>query len=420
MKYPRYASLIMITLFAISARAQDSLLHLVYTVKAGKYTRHNTIISHPVQPKEGAVYQLYLVEGKKKTPVLSQTGNGRIAWNLGADLLPGKTRTFELWTNTKDALASNATEAVTVDNTAEGFTVKRGAETVLFYQAAIKDVPAGVDTAFRRGGFIHPAYTPGGKVLTNIQPKDHYHHYGIWNPWTDTEFEGQTIDFWNLKKLSGTVRVNFESNRNRSVSGPVWGGFLQVQDHVVLGKGTPDKTAIKEELEVTAYCGTKDVLIWDYNSKLTCGTASPIILKEYRYGGGFGFRGAEKWNNENSAVLTSEGKTRKDGDMTHARWFKITGALKGGQGGILVLSSPKNFNAPQPLRIWPEKDQNGQVFAEFSPTKDKAWKLEPGNDYLQEYRVITFDGDLTAEQAEAYWNDYAHPPEVVAKAKKTK
>lgn len=399
----------MLIFFAMTANAQ---LLARYTVKAGKYTRHNTIISITAEAEKGAVYQLYRVEGKTKTPVALQVGNGRFVWPLGSDLQAGQRRVFELYKNGKDAAPVNADDAVTVDNSAEGFTVKRGRKPVLFYQAAVKDVPPGVDTAFRRGGFIHPAYTPGGKVLTNIQPKDHYHHYGIWNPWTDTEFEGQTVDFWNLKKLSGTVRVNFESNRNYSVSGPVWGGFLQVQDHVVLGKGGPDKTAINEDLEVSVYGGTQDVQIWDYRSTLSCGTASPIVLKEYRYGGGFAIRGAEEWNNENSAVLTSEGKTRKDGDMTHARWFKVAGELKGGKGGILILSSPENFNAPQPLRIWPEKDQQGQVFAEFSPTKDKSWKLEPGNQYHQQYRVITFDGDLTAEQAEAYWNDYAHPPEI--------
>ncbi|MGN7724081.1 PmoA family protein [Chitinophaga sp. 22620] len=415
MKYPRYACLIILTFLSMTANAQ---LLARYTVKAGKYARHNTIISVPAEAQKGDVYQLYQVEGKTKTPVPLQAGNGRLVWSLGGDLQPGQRRVFELYKNGKDAVPVNPDDAVTVDNSAEGFTVKRGRRPVLFYQAAVKDVPPGVDTAFRRGGFIHPAYTPGGKVLTNIQPKDHYHHYGIWNPWTETEFEGQTVDFWNLKKLSGTVRVNFESNRNYSVSGPVWGGFLQVQDHVVLGKGGPDKTAINEDLEVSAYGGTEDVQIWDYKSTLSCGTASPIILKEYRYGGGFAIRAAEEWNNENSAVLTSEGKTRKDGDMTHARWFKVAGDLKGGKGGILVLSSPENFNAPQPLRIWPEKDQQGQVFAEFSPTKDKSWKLEPGKHYLQQYRVITFDGDLTAEQAEAYWNDYAHPPKVDVDVKK--
>ena len=41
--------------------------------------------------------------------------------------------------------------------------------------------------------------TPHGQVLTRIQPPDHYHHYGIWNPWTHTLFENDTVDFWNIK-----------------------------------------------------------------------------------------------------------------------------------------------------------------------------------------------------------------------------
>ena len=42
--------------------------------------------------------------------------------------------------------------------------------------------PAGVDTAYRRSGFIHPLWSPHGQELTRIQPPDHFHHYGIWNP----------------------------------------------------------------------------------------------------------------------------------------------------------------------------------------------------------------------------------------------
>ena len=36
--------------------------------------------------------------------------------------------------------------------------------------------------------------TPSEKVLTNINPEDHWHHYGIWNPWTKVAFEGDTLE----------------------------------------------------------------------------------------------------------------------------------------------------------------------------------------------------------------------------------
>jgi hypothetical protein len=67
---------------------------------------------------------------------------------------------------------------------------------LLGYQMNIKDVPAGVNPAYARSGFIHPLNTPSGKCLTRIQPKDHYHHYGLWNPWTHVEYEGDTLDFY--------------------------------------------------------------------------------------------------------------------------------------------------------------------------------------------------------------------------------
>ncbi len=89
MKYPRYACLIILTFLSMTANAQ---LLARYTVKAGKYARHNTIISVPAEAQKGDVYQLYQVEGKTKTPVPLQAGNGRLVWPLGGDLQPGQRR----------------------------------------------------------------------------------------------------------------------------------------------------------------------------------------------------------------------------------------------------------------------------------------------------------------------------------------
>jgi hypothetical protein len=38
--------------------------------------------------------------------------------------------------------------------------------------------------------------------------------------------------------------------------------------------------------------------------------------------------------------------------------------------------------------------------------------LHPGRDYVLKYRMLIFDGTLSAEDAEIYWNDFAHPPEI--------
>ena len=74
MKYPRITSVLMLMLFAMTANAQ---LMTRYTVKAGKYPRHNTIISIPGEAKRGDVYLLYRVHGSTKTLVSVQVSNGR-------------------------------------------------------------------------------------------------------------------------------------------------------------------------------------------------------------------------------------------------------------------------------------------------------------------------------------------------------
>ena len=66
--------------------------------------------------------------------------------------------------------------------------------------------PEGIDPLYKRSAYIHPLWSPGGEVLTRIQPPDHYHHYGIWNPWTHTHFDTMKVDFWNLAEGQGTVR----------------------------------------------------------------------------------------------------------------------------------------------------------------------------------------------------------------------
>jgi Methane oxygenase PmoA len=270
--------------------------------------------------------------------------------------------------------------------------------------------PAGVDTTYRRSGFIHPLWSPAGKELTRIQPKDHYHHYGIWNPWTHTLYRGDTIDFWNIGGGKATVRFSKFINVSQ---GNVFGGFDAVHEHVVTKKGKAQDIAMNEIQSVRIYKPGSGYYIMDFTSTLTCAGDSPITLLEYRYGG-FGWRTTEKWDNKNSEVITSEGKPRKEADGSKARWCIIQGAIDEAYAGAVMMSHPTNYNHPEPLRIWPENQYNrGDMFANFSPTKDKDWPLVPGKTYVLRYRMLVFDNKMTAERAEAAWKAFATPPLVV-------
>lgn len=279
---------------------------------------------------------------------------------------------------------------------------------LLSYQYKTVYPPAGQDTNYKRSGFIHPVYTPHGQVLTRIQPPDHYHHYGIWNPWTHTLFEQDTVDFWNLKQRQGTVRfAKFISKK----SGTDYAEFTALHEHVVFKKDGTEKVALNELQTVRVYHPDKsnNSYIVDITSKLSCASQSPLLILAYRYAG-LGWRATEFWDKNNSEMLTSEGKTRDNADNTTGKWIIVYGALPGNdEGGIVMLSHPSNYNHPEPLRIW-DKTQNGgrgDVFANFSPTKDKDWLLEPGKTYTLKYRLIVFNGKFDKEKAESAWQSFA-------------
>ena len=224
-------------------------------------------------------------------------------------------------------------------------------------------------------------------------------------------FEGDTVDFWNLKSRKGTVRfakfITIES-------GPVFAGFSALQEHVAFKKKGAEKIALNEQQQVRVFnpSGNHDYYFADILIELNCASESPFRILEYRYAG-LGWRTTEKWNRDNSEVLTSDNKTRKDADGTTARWFVVQGALDHDYGGAVMISYPSNYNYPEPVRIWPENaNPTGELFAMFAPTKNKDWLLRPGKPYSLRYRLLVFNGHFNAEKAEAAWHYFAYPPAV--------
>ncbi len=285
--------------------------------------------------------------------------------------------------------------------------VTEGKQLFLQYNFGTVYPPAGIDTAFKRSGFIHPLHTPAGQSLTRIHAPDHYHHLGLWNPWTRVLFEKDTVDFWNLKDKKGTVRfAGFASQEE----GNVYAGFTVLHEHIVFKKDGTEKTAIQEKQAIRIYrSALTPYYILDITSVLACAGETAVKLLEYRYGG-MSIRATEEWNKENSIILTSEGKERSAADGSTARWCLAQGNLGSGDGGLVMMSSPINYNHPEPLRVWPENMHGrGDVFLNFSPTKNKDWLLVPGNDYILRYRFLVFDDKITQLQAEEAWQSFARP-----------
>lgn len=350
------------------------------------------------------------VRGNKSVPVpfqVSEEQHRILSWLVNTKNDQQKKRIFQLIKGTATAFND------IVANRHDGIlTFQNRDQNLLQFNFKTVYPPYGIDTNYKRSGFIHPLWTPHGQVLTRIQPPDHYHHYGIWNPWTHVLFEKDTVDFWNLKDKKGTVRfANFAS----VINGEVFSEYKALLQHVVFKKGGIEKVALDELQTVRIYKPEEnsDYFIVDFTSKMNCATESPFHILAYRYAG-FGWRTTEFWNNNNCEVLTSEGKTRKNTDGSKARWCIVQGALPGNDsGGVVILSYPANYNHPEPMRIWTlNTNGRGDMFFNFAPTKDKDWILEPGRTYVLKYRMVVFNGKYDAAKAESAWKYFAMPPEV--------
>ena len=332
-------------------------------------------------------------KGKKEVPY--QKDGTKIYWKTSSDASRYKLEKEKPTDHNPVQLIENE----------EQLEVYQNGTKIIGYQKALKEVPEGVSETYQRSGYLHPVNTPKGKRLTRIQPEDHYHHYGIWNPWTHTLFEGDTLDFWNLNKKQGTVRFAKLLKKN---TGPIFSEIEVLHEHVVLKDGA-NKVALNEIQNIKTTPLSDTQYLMDITINYECATEESFKIIQYRYGG-FGWRTTEEWDNQNSRVLSSEGNTRKTADGSTARWCIVDGKLGQGYGGALMLSHPENYNHPEPLRVWPEDMYGrGDLFVNFATTKTTDWTFEPGKKYTLKYQLIVYDGTMETTTAEQAWKQFAEP-----------
>jgi len=407
-----------------------SLIGLLSFISLSNAQKLATLNVEPVRGSDGAstvvkvnldeitflpdsVLSLFEVTGGKRVQVdyqIEDRGNRNIYWMMNQFGTKSHNRVFEI-------IKASPAKPVTLMNASSAngeLTLSSGNRDFLRYNYKTMYPPKGIDTVYKRSGFIHPLWSPHGQELTRINAPDHYHHFGLWNPWTHVYFEGDTVDFWNLKSKLGTVRFAGFVSINK---GPVYADYQTLHEHVVFKKNGSKKVAMNELQTVRIYLPEEnsDYYIADITIQLNCASESPVKLEEYRYGG-LGWRATEKWNKDNSETITSGGRNRKDADGSKARWVIVQGSIDQDYAGAVMMSYPANYNHPEPLRIWPESmNGRGDIFANFSPTKDKDWLLSPGKDYVLKYRFLVFNGKYSKDKAEAAWQSFAYAPAITIK-----
>ncbi|HEX3132514.1 MAG TPA: PmoA family protein [Planctomycetota bacterium] len=305
---------------------------------------------------------------------------------VGRALVPGLTgtQTFTL------AAAAAVPALITVENnTDETQRLTIAGKEIATWQGGRGVLEPGYDEKLRRGGYLARLLTPSGRLVTGNMPEKHKHHHGVWFSWTKTLFDDRHPDFWNMGKSKSGVQ---NESTSPVWSAGAWAGFTAINryDDLTSGKAI---AVLGERLSVVirAPLLNDSVLVVDITVVQRCLTPMPLVLPTYHYGG-LGLRGREEWDGvANTRFLSSEGKTRANGNATRGRWCWMGGQVDGALAGTVILGHPGNVRAPQPLRMHPT-----EPFLCFAPSQLGDWRIAPDEPLVQRYRIIVADGEPDA------------------------
>ncbi|WP_315818168.1 PmoA family protein [Paraflavitalea speifideaquila] len=371
-------------------------------MKAGKHTRYQTPV-YVNLPKALPAGNLYTLKNTKtgKQAIGQLIDSVTMVFILPDSLGPGS---WSNYTVTKLARNKAPKNAVTITQTKAGLQVSVKNKPIFFYHTQ-EALPAGDSAYYRRSGFIHPLYSPGGQILTDDFPDGHTHQHAIFNAWTRTTFRKEFVDFWNQQSKKGTVE-HIEVSKIKE--GPVVSELRVKLRHRSLLHGE-----VLREMWVIRVYPFSDYYLFDLVSEERNVTTDTLFLEKYHYGG-LGFRGSKHWNDHDKKnyqgqwnVLTSEGIRDSAANHTHARWVDAAGLINGQAAGATVFDHPVNFRYPQPIRVHPT-----MPYWVYSPVVDGAFTINPGTWYRSQYRYYVHQQMPDTVAIDRLEKDWVVPPDV--------
>ncbi len=302
------------------------------------------------------------------------------------------------------AVRASAKPELKLTETDEIIRVTLRGKPVLEYVKREKPVPEGMAKHFRRSGYIHPVYSPGGQEVSGDFPRDHPHQHALFFAWTKSKFDGKKVEFWNQAKQLGKIEhrevLGLKREEDR-VS-------FRVKHAFVVGAGKALTDVLHETWTISVHRTPDKYFLFDLVSVQTCATEKPLILEKYHYGG-MAFRGPAAWLEKKSGnlpggfrFLTGEGKDRVAGNHTRPNWVALGGKLDGQDATVAVFGHPRNFRAPQHIRLHPDKP-----YFCFAPMVAGEFSIEPGDKYVSRYRYLVTSAPIDADETERHWRKYA-------------
>jgi hypothetical protein len=374
---------------------------VVIAVDAGAHSRQNTPVFYelPETLQSQKAFTLTRLDNNQSVDVQVESGPvPRAVWIIRDKLPAGQARLYRL----SPAEKSASKVAVTVDDDAKWLVVRVGNRPVLHYNQAVVASSIPGKPEYRRSGYIHPVYDPEGRIVTDDMAPDHPHQHGIMFPYEKVKFQDRQLNFW--EPSNGAI----SHDRTESVvDGEVFGSFRVALRHDENDLPGDLQPILRETWDVNVY-NISDYFLFDLVSIQNCATDKGVLIEKNYYGGA-AIRCNRNWfdHPNESEYLTSEGKTRADGDQTRPRWVDLYGLINGKASGVAIMDHPSNFRFPQPVRLHPEKP-----YFCFAPMALDSFSIEPGRPYISRYRYYIHVGKPDAAKIEALWYDYVEPVQV--------
>ena len=254
---------------------------------------------------------------------------------------------------------------------------------------------------YSRTGYLHPIYSPSGKIITGDYANDHPHQHGLFFAWTKSNFRGSQTEFWNQHKKLGDVRFHRFLGKEEDE------GSLSLKFEQVFTTGKDsDEPILIEKWKINVPKKEQPYFQFDLISTQTCATKDPLVIEVNHYGG-MAIRGNDQWLKLDShgiplgRMLTSEGKNQENGNHSRPRWVAMHGPVDDQECGVVMMNHPDNFRFPQWVRLHPSKP-----YFVFEPMVEKPFTIKPDRPYVSKFRYLTYNGTPDRDAIEESWKEW--------------
>lgn len=252
-------------------------------------------------------------------------------------------------------------------------TLMEDGKPVLVYNEGVQ-LPAGVPEDRARCCYMHPLYTPGGTVLTDDFPKDHYHHRGLFWAWPVVQTGGQKYDLWLMRGI-----------RHKGYSALTRGSQLTAVNHWLAG----DKQIAREQATITAHPANGSRRDIDFELRIEAVGGPLTLAGSTETGKSYGGLSARFAPRTGTVIRTDKGVLAKDDDLTAYEWAEMEATYGGKRALLRITPDPKNPAAPHQWCL----RKYGFVGASFPGRTETAqsYTIAPGKPLVLRFRVTVAD-----------------------------